>query len=106
MNANWNENHASLELRAHYMKWRDYLRLTMEGNDIERDAEISAWSRLVSGQGILFDYVLFVTGCGYGSAGVRAGDEICILLGRYAPFVLRPQERGNFTLLGRVYVEC
>lgn len=50
---------------------------------------------------------LFKTRGGYlgtGARSLREGDEVWILHGAGVPFVLRPQENGNYRLLGEAFV--
>ncbi|KAI0189064.1 heterokaryon incompatibility protein-domain-containing protein [Astrocystis sublimbata] len=35
----------------------------------------------------------------------RPGDRVCVLLGGEVPFILRPTERGTYTLVGECYVD-
>ncbi|RYN54306.1 hypothetical protein AA0118_g9272 [Alternaria tenuissima] len=41
---------------------------------------------------------------GFGPSTVQPGDIIVVLLGCYVPMILRPQENGAYTVIGRCYV--
>ena len=42
---------------------------------------------------------------GVGHRSIRAGDQIWLLNGAQAPFILRPKSNGNFEHLGEAYVQ-
>lgn len=42
---------------------------------------------------------------GFGPSTVQSGDYLVVLLGCYAPMILRPRKNGNYTVIGKCYVQ-
>ena len=42
---------------------------------------------------------------GFGPSTVQPGDCLVVLLGCYAPMILRPQKNGDYTVIGKCYVQ-